>query len=300
MVDKSLTAISYLIFSGFLLLTSCETVLDLELHAIPKLTIISNLNPGNPAGQRVYVYASQSPTDSSKFYTPEDLVVNVTEVESNTTFLLDTSIYQGKTTFKFPAGFIKAGYTYSITAFAPGFDIVQATTFIPRPSTISNLEIKDVKIEQSDAHEFKNIIRYKLSFNIDNFESNYYHLVFYNEYNGLDNLFIVDPEPSDDYQAFIQHYEYGVLIDGQDLEINKPLVFDFQDWEINNNNLIRVYVELRTINEEYYKYHSSLTRQLIVLQDPFAEPVTIFNNIEGGFGNFSGFSSNITSSDLPQ
>ena len=58
MVDKKLTGILYLICSGFLLLTSCETVLDLELHAIPKLTIISNLNPDDPAGQRVYVYAS--------------------------------------------------------------------------------------------------------------------------------------------------------------------------------------------------------------------------------------------------
>lgn len=299
MVDKKLTGFFYLIFSGCLFLTSCETVLDLEVQSIPKLTIISNLNPDNPAGQRVYVYATQSPSDSSKFYTPEDLVVNVTEVESNTTFLLDTSIFEGKTTFKFPSGFIKAGFTYSITAFAPGFDIVQATTVIPRPSTISNLEIKDIRIEQSDAHEFKKIIRYKLSFDIDNFESNYYHLVFYNEYNGRENLIIVDPEPTD-HQPFIQHYEYGVLIDGQDLDLNKPLVFDFQDWEINNNNLIRVYVELRTISEEYYKYHSSLTRQLIIRQDPFAEPVTIFNNIEGGFGNFSGFSSNITSSDLPQ
>ena len=61
----------------------------------------------------------------------------------------------------------------------------------------------------------------------------------------------------------------------------------------------KVYVELRTITQEYYKYHSSLARQLIVRQDPFAEPVTIYNNIEGGYGNFSGFSPDVSSSDLP-
>src|SRR5688500_9331293 len=125
MVNTKLTGFFSLI-CGFLLLTGCETDLDLEFNAIPKLTIISNLNPDNPEGQQVYVYATQSPSDSSKFYTPEDLVVNVTEVESQTTFLLDTST--DRTTFQFPDGFIKAGFTYSITAFAPGFDIVQATT----------------------------------------------------------------------------------------------------------------------------------------------------------------------------
>src|SRR5688572_22964323 len=234
MVNTKLTGLLCLICSFSLLLTGCETDLDLEFNAIPKLTIISNLNPDNPEGQRVYVYATQSPSDSSKFYTPEDLLVNVTEVESQTTFLLDTATYLDKITFKFPEGFIKAGFTYSITAFAPGFDIVQATTAIPHPSTISNLEIQDVSIEQSNAHEFKKIIHYKLSFDIDHFESNYYHLVFYNEYYGIENLFIVDPEPTE-HQHFIQHYEYGVLIDGQDLKENEPLVFDFQDWEVNNN-----------------------------------------------------------------
>lgn len=300
MVVNKLNGFLYLLFLSAIGMGGCETVLDFELNPVPKLTIISHLNPDNPIGQQVYVYATQSPSDSSKFYTPENLVVDVTEVESQTTMRLERFDTSGKTTFKFPPGFIKAGFTYSITAFAPGFDIVQATTVIPRPSTISNLAITDVKIEQSDAHEFKKIIHYKLTFDINHFESNrYYHLVFYNEYKDLPGVYIVDPEPSD-HQPFIQHYEYGVLVDKFDLEEGRPLTFQFKDWEINNNNLIRVYVELRTITEGYYKYHSSLTRQLIVRQDPFAEPVIIFNNIEGGYGNFSGFSPNITSSDLPQ
>lgn len=290
---------------SLLLLAGCETSFDFQLNAVPKLTIISHLAPNsvpdNWESQRVYVYATQSPSDTSNFFTPDDLVVDVTEEETKITVRLDTTAQGGKIYFEFPEGFLKAGFTYSITAFAPGFDIVQATTYIPKPSTISDLRIQDINIEQSAAHDFKKILRYKVVFNIDHFEGNrYYHLIFYNQYEGILNKYhIIDPKPSDD-QPFLQHYEYGVLIDKDELDINQPLTFEFQDWVIDNHNLIKVHVELRTITEAYYKYHSSLARQLIVRQDPFAEPVSIFNNIEGGYGNFSGFSPNIYTSDLPQ
>ena len=273
-------------------------MVEFELDRSPQLTIISQLTPN--AEQRVYVYATQSPSDSTTFYTPENLVVDVTEVDSDSTIRLVASEEKNKIYYTIPSGFLKEGHKYSIMAFAPGFDIVQAETIIPKPSTISNLVVKDVVIEQSDAHDFKKIIHYKLAFDINHFESNrYYHLIFYNAYQGIENLFRLDPESSDDI-PFIRHYEYGVLIDKYDLEQGAPLTFQFKDWVVNENKLVRVYVELRTITEGYYKYHSSLTRQLIITQDPFAEPVTIFNNIEGGYGNFSGFTPNITSSDLPQ
>jgi hypothetical protein len=284
-------------FGVLLAFTACETVVEFDLDRVPQLTIISQLTPD--AEQKVYVYATQSPSDSTTFYTPENLVVDVTEVESDSTIRLEASQENNKVFYTIPSGFLKEGHKYSIMAFAPGFEIVEAETWIPKPSTISNLVIKDVVIEQSDVHDYKKIIHYKLAFDIEHFESNrYYHLIFYNAYEGIDQLFLLEPESSDKI-PFIRHYEYGVLIDKNDLELGAPLEFEFKDWVVNNNNLVRVYVELRTITEGYYKYHSSLTRQLIIRQDPFAEPVTIFNNIEGGYGNFSGFSPNITSSDLP-
>ncbi|HEY3385818.1 MAG TPA: DUF4249 family protein, partial [Saprospiraceae bacterium] len=181
------------------------------------------------------------------------------------------------------------------------FESVRATTRIPKPSTISNLMIENFRIEPSTKNEFQNIVRYTVVFDINHFESNqYYHLVFYNQYNNLANhLFLIDPELSDD-QPFLKHYNFGILIDKDDLVTGESLSFDFVDWVVAERGLNKVYVELRTITQEYYKYHSTLARQLIVRQDPFAEPVTIFNNIEGGFGNFSGFSPDVISSNLPE
>jgi Domain of unknown function (DUF4249) len=290
-----------LAISLWVLFSGCETSLDLPTDNLSKLTILSHLATGSWEKQRVYVYASQSPSDSSQFFTPADLEVDVTEFESEITIRLDSTREGNDIFFDFPQGFLKGGNTYSISASAPGFETVRATTIIPEPSTITNMTIKDVDIKPSDKNEFKKIIRYKVVLDINHVGSNrYYHLVFYNKYKGLNWLPFVDPELSDD-QPFLHHYDYGILIDKDDLKNpDQALVFNFVDWIVEDDDLERIYVELRTITEDYYRYHSTLARQVIVRQDPFAEPVTIFNNIEGGYGNFSGFSPDVSSSDLPK
>lgn len=284
-----------------LLVSGCETTLELPNNNLPKLTIISHLSSDGWEKQRVFVYASQSPLDSSQFMTPANLDVEVTELETDYSIRLEMTTEGNKSYFDFPEDFLKQGFSYSISAYAPGFESVHSTTSIPTPSTISNLNVHDVTFEPSIKNEFKSILRYKLGFTIDHFEANrYYHLVFYNRYEGIDTLLlIVDPELSDD-QPFLHHYDFGILIDRDDLTPGQPLEFNFLDWVVADSELKEVYVELRTITESYYKYHSSLARQLIIRQDPFAEPITIFNNIEGGYGNFSGFSPDVSSSYLPQ
>jgi hypothetical protein len=290
-----------LILNLGLLVSGCETTLELPTNNLPKLTIISHLSSNGWEKQRVFVYASQSPLDSSQFVTPANLDVEVTELETDYSIRLEMTTEGNKSYFDFPEDFLKQGFSYSISAYAPGFESVHSTTSIPTPSTISNLNVHNVTLEPSIKNEFKSILRYKLGFTIDHFELNrYYHLVFYNRYEGIDTLLlIVDPELSDD-QPFLHHYDFGILIDRNDLTPGEPLEFDFLDWVVADSELKEVYVELRTITESYYKYHSSLARQLIIRQDPFAEPITIFNNIEGGYGNFSGFSPDISSSYLPQ
>jgi hypothetical protein len=288
-----------MLVSMALLLVSCESYLEWPANVVPRLTIISHLSPGNWEGDHIYVYSSKSPLDSSQFYSPFNIRVAITEIESATTLVLDSFRVGNKVHFDVPSGFLKAGFSYAIEASAPGFEPVHATTAIPEPSTITDLTIKDIEIKPSEHHDFKSIVRYTLEFNIDHQEHNrYYHLVFYNRYGLSNTLFHIDPELSDE-EPFIRHYAYGVLIDKLDLPPG-PLTFNFVDWVVENEDLETVYVELRSISEEYYKYHSSLARQVIVRQDPFAEPVTIFNNIDGGYGNFSGFSPAISSSDLPE
>jgi hypothetical protein len=44
---------------------------------------------------------------------------------------------------------------------------------------------------------------------------------------------------------------------------------------------------LKHVSKEYYKYYSTVTLQQSTEGDPFAQPVSIFSNIEGGFGIFA-------------
>jgi len=288
------------VFMGFaLLLAGCESTLDWTFDSLPKLTIIAHPSTVNWDTSKVYVFASLSPLDSSQFYTPAKLEVEVTELESDLTLKLDSTRIGNRVYFKFPTSFLKEGFQYSIKAFAPGFEPVHATTEIPTPSKITDLQVKDVEIKPSEINDFKNILHYKVSFNIDHYPTNrYYHLIFYNVYGDDPHLNLVDPEPTDKI-PFIRNYDFGILIDRYDIPEGQPLEFNFVDWSIKNSDLKTVYVELRSITPDYYKYSSTLARQVIVRQDPFAEPIPIFNNIEGGYGNFSGFSPNVVSSDVP-
>jgi len=292
---------SYLILGFSLLVAGCESTLDWTFDSLPKLTIIAHpyYYSGDTTRVRVYVYASLSPLDSSQFYTPAKLEVEVTELESDLTFKLDSTTSGNKVYFEFPRNFLKEGFQYSIKAYAPGFEPVHATTEIPKPSKITDLQVKDIKIEPSHLNDFKNILHYKVAFNIEHYPTNrYYHLVFYNVYGDSPTRYVVDPEVSDEI-PFIRNYDYGILIDRNDIPEGQPLEFNFIDWSIKNQDLKTVFVELRSITPDYYKYSSTLARQVLVRQDPFAEPIPIFNNIEGGFGNFSGFSPNVVYSDLP-
>jgi hypothetical protein len=54
-----------------------------------------------------------------------------------------------------------------------------------------------------------------------------------------------------------------------------------------------VRVFLLNVSEEYYKYFTTKSLQEYTNGDPFAQPVQVFNNIEGGLGIFAGYSQSV-------
>lgn len=54
--------------------------------------------------------------------------------------------------------------------------------------------------------------------------------------------------------------------------------------------LLTLYAVLRTTTEEYYNYNFTSDLQASVENNPFAQPVQVFDNIENGLGIFAGFS----------
>ncbi|HNG90394.1 MAG TPA: DUF4249 family protein, partial [Saprospiraceae bacterium] len=60
----------------------------------------------------------------------------------------------------------------------------------------------------------------------------------------------------------------------------------------------RIFVEWRTLSEEFYRYHLSVARQGSNL--PLNDPDAVFNNVKGGYGNFSAYSVHMDTLVLPR
>lgn len=79
--------------------------------------------------------------------------------------------------------------------------------------------------------------------------------------------------------------------------LTTPYAFDVYDEEGNliypKGSIIYPYqlsVVLRTVTEEYYQYIYTRDLQASVEDNPFAQPVQIYDNIDGGLGIFAGYS----------
>jgi hypothetical protein len=59
----------------------------------------------------------------------------------------------------------------------------------------------------------------------------------------------------------------------------------------------KMYITWRTLSPEFYRYHLSLSRQGGNL--PLTDPDAVFNNIDSGLGNFSGYSFSVDTIVLP-
>ena len=68
--------------------------------------------------------------------------------------------------------------------------------------------------------------------------------------------------------------------------LNLTLVVDYLE---QYEEPLRISVEWRTASSEYYQYYLSLARQGNIGL-PFNDPDILYNNIKGGYGNFSGYS----------
>ena len=72
---------------------------------------------------------------------------------------------------------------------------------------------------------------------------------------------------------------------------NYKLKVDFEDWNARTEK--QYYIELVSFSKSGYLYRKSNDAYDQSQNDPFAEPVMIYCNIENGYGIFSGYSTNI-------
>ncbi len=74
------------------------------------------------------------------------------------------------------------------------------------------------------------------------------------------------------------------IFDGQDYQLK----VNFNDWRARRGKTY--YIELISLNRSGYLYRKSIDDYNQARNDPFAEPVMVYCNIENGYGIFSGYS----------
>jgi len=191
---------------------------------------------------------------------------------------------------------VTEGSSYQIEVMAEGYKNARSTEIVPHHK--ANVRSFDF-IEEDEGRKL-----YRLLFSDDETKDNYYQLI----------IKLLEKDMSDsivseelvDYRlvrsAAYTHFnsdtrswtaiypEYaGFLFTGVKGEGDlKELFIEIANEEGTISEAHTYKVELHNVSDAYFLYHQSVQAQL-TNENALTDPVRIYNNIEGGFGNFSAY-----------
>lgn len=277
-----------ILFSIIFFFSSCEpTVVTFELEPHePQLTVFGFLNP-NLDKVNIAVGKSAGINDN-----PTSIVADATVqlIENGITVgtldYIPTSNGNNNYVLDYEISSIP-GTQYDLVVDYEGFETVTTTQLVPNKAIID--EIKDTGSGVST--EFGEELReFTLRFDDIQNEKNYYVISAYT------------------YDTLAQYYPNNIYMESNDPDVSKTsyniyngLIFDDAAFE-NQTREVRVLIDdyegflpehyvlqfrLHTISEDRYLFEKSYKSYNDADDDFFAEPVTLFSNIQDGFGIFS-------------
>lgn len=264
-------------------ITSCSTDVDYNPPAISHSLVAYSILKAD-SSLSVIVTRTQDINDMEIA-----CVSNATvKIYDESGILLDSALYAGNG--KYLSRYkVVANRKVTVRVEAPGFNAVQASDYAP-----SGVEIKEAYFREKYEYDAINDYMYGLvtvTFQDNPAERNYYEMVI--AINQGDGTFgRVTP--------FIVSNEF---VNVNSREQNNPQSILFNDALFNGKEVVlRIkaqtsmspYVIFRNTSETYYRYQNSLYSHLFTKpekNDRFftAEPVSIYTNIENGFGIVAGY-----------
>ncbi len=297
-----------------LLLSACETVIEVDIpREAPKLVANALINPDSLVAVRLS--QSKFVLDNNPLQTVDGAVVKIFENGQLKETLqgLGDGLYQSQ--FK-PA----ENSEYTLQVEAPGFDPVEATTFIQPKVHIQDLQYDSLSV-QSGTHctpdscwdIYSNTYRFRLTFKDPGASANFYEvsgyanaadtIYLYDEsWNiiGIDTIFYStwplyfyteDPVVTNlEFEFEGEGYEGPTLLFTDEIFSGKEYTLSFDQLGYFGSNLTEVALQFKTMDEAHYRYLRSKTLQNDNEGNPFAEPVPVYSNVDQGFGIFAGYS----------
>lgn len=287
------------VFSMMLFATACVTPVDVDfVEAEQELVVYSHFGVDEP--MQIYLSHTRNPLKPNEPFEP----VEGATIEIYRDGVLERSFnempdrksgYAAYETDVYPMN----GSEYRIEIAAEGYKNARAIETVPHHKA----DMESFRfLEEIGENEI-----YQLLFTDDNSTENYYQLVVklvkYSRENVIIAEEIVDYEFADGYNfthfelenskewmAIYPEYE-GFLFTGvRQTGDFKELLVEISDrgMDFESDITYQYKAELHNVSDAYYLYHQSIQSQLTD-NSSLNEPVRIYNNIEGGFGNFSAY-----------
>lgn len=280
-----------------LIVFSCELAIDVDVpFKEAQLTVNSIFNPDSVWSATVSLNRHIL-NDTTFFQQLENAVVVIYNNETPVDTLKHTSRgrYRSITSSK-----PKIDVEYEVRVSAPNYQPVSGRSKIQSLVQITKAEFMVNNEGQSNQFgEINDAIR--ISFE-DPAEVNYYQILVETKSEWYDlarNKIMIyrdqigikgnDPEMISEYLPFGDTYNSpmdGILL--KDILFNgKKVVTSINLDHYYKNADITIF--LRALNEDYYKYKATAKLQINVNENPFAQPVEVYQNINNGFGIFAGY-----------
>ena len=200
------------------------------------------------------------------------------------------------------------GRTYTVRVTAPGFPTAEATALIPKPVPIT---ISSQRVTSGGGDYDRRPFELTLTFSDPASEPNYYALTVLQildeespdgrrrhvwaqtfssadpvlRENRIDDEFF-DPEAELYYE---RAYFSDASVDGRTVRLRIRTRF-YNEPEVND----RFFVVLQSLSGGFYEYLRTRELAGYTNDNPLAEPVAVYTNVEGGLGIFAGSSASVT------
>jgi hypothetical protein len=263
-----------------------EKIEDFPLYP-PKLVVNSYLHADSTLS--IHLSKSLSVLDNAELKNVDDASIDLYE-DNSYLATLNTSDGDGNYLYNH---ILKPGSEYSIEAKSTKLGTAKANTMVPKKVTI-----KEYEISTFDNDDWGK--EYKFSITFDDLPElgDYYMLgiavikvdsfiagtdTIVEEYHSSNVYLSSSSNPASDEIVGGTIFFKDEFFNGKTytIDVNAAYVDDYA-------YKLKLIAELYTLSEANYKYRKSLAKFYDSSGNPFAEPVQVFNNIEGGYGIFGG------------
>lgn len=189
----------------------------------------------------------------------------------------------------------EAGKSYSLKVSASGYPAVETTDRVPENAAEAPT-FRILSINRANG-----LITVEVDVELLD-EKNYFHLMFLVRTKGLDDIqqvkVVLDNEGLLNVDAngvaFEGGLNSGILYNPtvfRSKSNKRIIVLEYEGIIFLPNTPFELSAEIRTVTKSYYDYYVALIQQRYFGDYPFVTSILIPNNVQGGLGNFSAFTS---------